>query len=248
MTRIKSLRRRSSPSHNALIFISLQKGPARGLEVLVLKSREAAVNRKTYQNEQRKKGFSTLELLVVMAITLVVAGITLPGMVQTWYGLQLRATAGQVADLMQQARMQAARNNFTVPIRYQVTNGIQQVYADFNQDGAWDVWNNQGAPVREPIRDLARVTAAAGAPNGGAGTPSAYVDTMDISVGAPCDNTCTLAFTPRGLPCNFAACVTPSPSYFVYYFQDGRPDGWAAVLVSKAGRTRVLLWNGTSWK
>lgn len=202
------------------------------------------MRRKTNRRQERKKGFSTLELLVVLAITLVVAGITLPGMVQTWYGLQLRATAGEVADLMQRARMQAARSNVTVSVRYQVTNGIQQVYADYNNDGAWDNWNNQ----REPILDLARVSAAAGAPNGGAGVPSAYVDPMDTSIGQPCDNTCTLSFTPRGLPCNAAACVTPSPSYFVYYFQDGRANGWAAVLVSKAGRTRVLLWNGTSWK
>lgn len=202
------------------------------------------MNWKTTGKQQRKRGFSILELLVVLAITLVVAGIALPGMVQSWYGLQLRATAGEVADLMQRARMQAARANVSpgIPIRYQVSNGMQQVYADLNGNGAWD----QG----EPMLDLARVTAAAGAPNGGSGVPSAYVDTMDTSAGTPCDNTCTLAFSPRGLPCNLVSnvCPTPSPSYFVYYFQDGRPDGWAAVLVSKAGRTRVLIWNGTSWK
>lgn len=202
------------------------------------------MNPKANRRGQRKKGFSTLELLVVVAITLVIAGITLPGMVQSWYGLQLRATAGEVADLMQRARMQAARANISpgIPIRYRVTNGVQQVYADFNNNNAWD--------QAEPIIDLPRITAAAGAPNGGAGAPTAFVDTMDTSAGAPCDNACTLAFSPRGLPCSLAggACPTPSPSYFVYYFQDGRPNGWAAVLVSKAGRTRVLLWNGTSWK
>ena len=202
------------------------------------------MNRKTNRNEQTKRGFSILELLVVVAITLVVAGITLPSMVQTWNDVQLRATAGEVTDLMQRARMQAARANISpgLPIRFRVTNGMQQVYADYNGNNAWD----QG----EPIMDLPRVTAAAGAPNGGAGVPTAFVDTMDTSSGPPCDNTCTLAFSPRGLPCNLVgnACPTPAPSYFVYYFQDGRPNGWAAVLVSKAGRTRVLLWNGTSWK
>ena len=174
------------------------------------------MNCKTSQEKGRKKGFSTLELLVVMAVTLVIAGIAVPGMVQTWYDLQLRASAGQVADLMQQARMTAARANVSpgVPIRYRVTNGMQQVYADINQSTQWDTW-----------------------------TPAN---------GQPCDNTCTLAFSPRGLPCVYTGagnpCTTPSASYFVYYFNDGRPSGWAAVLVSKAGRTRVLLWNGTSWK
>lgn len=194
--------------------------------------------------QSQSRGFSLLELVVVLAIALVIAGITVPGMVQTWYGLQLRASAGEIADLMQRARMQAARSNFIVAVRYQVVSGNQQVYADFNNNGAY---NGNGG---EPLISLARITAAAGAPGGGPGVPSAYIDTMDTSAGAPCDNTCTLGFSPRGLPCNLVggACPTPSPSYFVYYFTDGRPNGWAAVLVSKAGRTRVLMWNGTTWK
>lgn len=197
----------------------------------------------------QSRGFSILELVVVLAIALIIAGITFPGMVQTWYGLQLRASAGEVADLMQRARMQAARSNVIVPVRYQVTGGgqqvFQQVFADLNNNGAWD----KGGATPEPGVDLARIQAAPGAPGGGAGVPSAFIDTMDTSTGAPCDNTCTLAFSPRGLPCNFTAgaCTTPSASYFVYYFTDGRPNGWVAVLVSKAGRTRVLLWNGTTW-
>lgn len=199
--------------------------------------------RNQYRTALRSRGFSLLELVVVLAITLVLAGITVPAAIQTWYGLQLRASAGEVADMMQRARMQAARSNFIVAIRYQVTNGVQQVYADFNNNGAFN--GNSG----EPIMDLARISAANGAPSGGAGVPSAFVDTMDTSTGAPCDNTCTLAFSPRGLPCNLVGgvCNTPAASYFVYYFNDGRPNGWAAVLVSKAGRTRVLLWNGTTW-
>ena len=202
---------------------------------------------KTNSASDRQGGFSTLELVVVMAIALVIAGITFPGMVQTWYGLQLRASTGEVADLMQRARMQAARANINpgLSIRYLVTNGVQQVFVDLNGNGVWD----KGGAAPEPGVDLARITAAAGAPNGGAGVPSAYVDPFDTTAGVPCDNTCTLAFSPRGLPCNFVgnACPTPSPSYFVYYFTDSRPNGWSAVLVSKAGRTRVLMWNGTTW-
>lgn len=203
-----------------------------------------------YRTDRQKKtqtGFSALELVVVSAIILVVAAMTLPNMVQAWYDLQLRSTTAEVADLMQRARMQAARANVSpgVPIRYQVTpNGIQQVYADFNNNGVWD------QALNEPIIDIPKIVAAAGAPGGGVGIPTAYVDTMDTSTGIPCDNTCTLAFSPRGLPCNLigGVCTTPAISYFVYYFRDNRPNGWSAVLVSKAGRTKVLLWNGTSWR
>jgi prepilin-type N-terminal cleavage/methylation domain-containing protein len=210
-----------------------------------------------HSTNQKKKaeGFSILELLVVIAIVGVVAALTVPGMVQTYYDLKLRATAGQVADLMQQARIIAARGNFSpgVAIRYRVTNGVQQVYADVNNDGAWNTWTTpRGVQQTEPIVDLFRFYAAAGAPNGGGGAPPSFVDNMDTSTAQPCDNACTLMFSPRGLPCNYVGnvCSTPSPSYFVYYFQDGRPNGkgWCAVLVSKAGRTKILIWNGTSWK
>lgn len=200
--------------------------------------------RKTDPRSKEQAGLSLLELVVVLAIALIIAGITIPNLVQTWYDLQLRASAGQVADLMQQARLQAARANISpgVPIRYQVLNGMQRVYADLNNNGAFD--------VGEPIIDIPRIAAAAGAPNGGNGQPPAFVDNMDTSVGQPCDNACTLAFSPRGLPCNLVGnvCTTPAASYFVYYFQDNRPNGWAAVLVSKAGRTKALLWNGATWR
>ena len=208
------------------------------------------MNRRSDLKGKGQAGFSVTELVVVIAIVMVVAGLTVPGLVRSWYDLQNRATAAEVADLMQRARMQAARANVTpgIPIRYRVANGIQQVYADFNNNGVWD----QGGLNPEPGMDLPRFTAAASAPNGSGGAPSAFVDNMDTSLGLPCDNTCTLAFSPRGLPCNLVAnnCPTPSPSYFVYYFRDNRPvnPSWCAVLVSKAGRTKVLLWNGQQWR
>ncbi|HVH70547.1 MAG TPA: prepilin-type N-terminal cleavage/methylation domain-containing protein [Candidatus Dormibacteraeota bacterium] len=195
---------------------------------------------RTNRKKQGQTGFSILELVVVIVITLVVAGITVPSAVQTWQNMQLRAASAQVADLMQHARLQAARTNTTIPIRYQLANGMQQVYLDYNNNGVWD-------QQTEPLIIIPKMTAAAGAPNGGAGAPTAYVD--PTSPGQPCDNTCTLAFSPRGLPCNLVgvACTTPAASSFVYYFQNGN-NGWSAVLVSKAGRTKALVWNGTSWR
>jgi prepilin-type N-terminal cleavage/methylation domain-containing protein len=191
-------------------------------------------------------GFTLVELTVTLAIILIVAGIAIPNMMQAWADMELRSVASQVADLMQQARMRAAKNNATYPIRYQVTNGVQQVYIDLNNNSAWD----NAAPNPEPIIDLPRsIALTASAPNGNTGaTP--YVFTADTTSGTPYTNTDILAFSPRGLPCNYdspPACTTPTASYFVYYFQDSRPNSWAAVLVTKAGRTKVLTWNGSSW-
>jgi Tfp pilus assembly protein FimT len=202
---------------------------------------------KTSHWGKRQAGFTILEITVALAIMMIVAGIAIPNLIQAWSDMELRSTASQVADLMQQARMRAAKNNATYPVRYQVSNGVQQVYIDLNNNSAWD----NVAPNPEPIIDLPRqITLTAAAPNGTGGQPSAYVFTADTTSGTPYSNTTILAFSPRGLPCNYGSpptCTTPSSTYFVYYFQDARPNGWAAVLVTKAGRTKTLTWNGSGW-
>jgi len=194
----------------------------------------------------RQAGFSILELVIVVAIMLIVGAMVIPNAVQAWYDMNLRSSAAEVSDFFQRGRILAAKNNATYPVRFQTNNGVQQAYIDFN--------NNSSLDAGEPYLDLPRsITAASGAPSGGSGQPSAYTLVGDTTSGTPYDNTNTLAFTPRGLPCNYdtstspATCTTPASTYFVYYFQDARPNGWSAVLVTKAGRSKVLLWNGSSW-
>ena len=188
-------------------------------------------------------GFSLPELCVVVLIALIIAAIAIPNAITAWYDMQLRSASSEVASLMQQTRMLAAKKNATYSIRYSVLNGVQRIFIDLNNNGTLD--------AGEPYIDLGRqIIAAAGAPSGGSGLPTPYVLTGDTTSGTPCDNTCILAFSPRGLPCNYTnppTCSTPSASYFVYYFQDSRPNGWTAVYVTKAGRSKSLLWNGTSW-
>jgi type II secretory pathway pseudopilin PulG len=199
---------------------------------------------RTSRSGMRQGGFTILEITIALAIMMIVAAIAIPNMMQIWSDMELRATGTQAADLMQLARMRAAKNNATYPVRYQVSGGVQQIYIDLNNNGALD--------NLEPVIDLPRqITLTAGPPNGTGGQPSAYVYTADTTSGTPYSNTDILAFSPRGLPCNYdtpPTCSTPSPTYFVYYFQDARPNGWAAVLVTKAGRTKTLTWNGSSWR
>jgi prepilin-type N-terminal cleavage/methylation domain-containing protein len=195
------------------------------------------------QQDSSEGGFSMVEVTVVLLVVLIIAAIALPNMIQAWYDIQLRGSASQVADLMQQARMLAAKNNATYSVRFQIANGVQRAYIDRNNNGVLD--------AGEPYIDLGRqIVSAAGAP-GGNGQPTPYALPGDTSVGNPCDNTCVIAFSPRGLPCNYTTpptCTTPAASYFVYYFQDARPNGWSAVAITKAGRSKALLWNGAIWR
>ena len=193
--------------------------------------------------DERMRGFTLLELMLVATLIVVIAAFSVPKLIQFWQDWQLRSAAAEVADLTQQARMNAARANATDPVRFQMNGGLQQVYIDLN--------NNSALDANEPYIDLPQsVTGASGAPNGGGGQPSAYTLVGDTSSGTPFDNSNVIAYSPRGLPCNYSSsvCATPAASYFVFYFKDSRTNDWAAVLVTKSGRSKVLMWNGGSWK
>jgi prepilin-type N-terminal cleavage/methylation domain-containing protein len=188
------------------------------------------------------RGFSLIETLIVVTIALTVSAMAIPKFTQVWYGAQLRSATAGVASTMQQARMAAARSNSTYPVRYRINGGLQEVYIDYNNNSAWD--------SGEPLTTMPKsIVAASGAPTGASGQPTAYTLAWDTTSGTPFSNTNTLAYSPRGLPCNYVSgtCATPAASYFVYYFQDIRAGGWSAVLVTKSGRSKTMIWNGGSW-
>ena len=187
-------------------------------------------------------GFSLTEIIVVLAIVMALAGVAFPIFSKISYNIRLKSAATNISGLMQQARIQAARQNAVYTIAIPTTGG--QACIDLNRDGTCQSTD----PV---IRFNSNITPAAAAPDGTGGTPSPYVLAGDNS-GTSYDNATTLGYSPRGLPCAYASstCSTPAASYFVYYLKDARPDGttgWAAVVVTRTGRTKSYTWNGASW-
>jgi prepilin-type N-terminal cleavage/methylation domain-containing protein len=195
----------------------------------------------------RARGFSLIELLIVVFIVLVIGAIVIPNVLLAVTNLKLRASAGDLSGLMQQARILAAKNNATYAILYGTRNGAQIAYVDLNGNGAYD--------VGEPLVEFSGTTVpAAGAPSGGGGQPPAYVLAGDTGAGSY-DNTSTLGYTGRGLPCKYdttttpPTCSTPPALYFVYYLTDTRTTqpGWAGIVVTKSGRCKIVMWNGAAW-
>jgi Tfp pilus assembly protein FimT len=192
-------------------------------------------------------GFSLMELLIVVFVVMAIAAIVIPNVLLAVSNVRLRASAGDLAGLMQQARIMAAKNNTTYAVRYGTLNGAQIAYVDLNGNSAF----NAG----EPLMQFSGTTVpAAGTPTGSGGQPSAYVLVGDTGSGSY-DNTNTLGYTGRGLPCNYdtstnpATCSTPAAKYFAYYLTItavGRTS-WAAVVVTKGGRSKIATWNGSTW-
>jgi Tfp pilus assembly protein FimT len=185
-------------------------------------------------------GFSVLELVIVCAVALCLAAIMTPEFMRISYDIRLKSAATNLSALMQQARILAARKNkiYTIVI----PTGGGEACVDLDLSTTCD----SGEPV---IMFNTNISPASAAPTG---TPSAYALVGDTTAPTPYDNATTLGYSARGLPCAYVSgtCSTPSATYFVYYLMDARPNGntgWAAVVVTRTGRTKTVTWNGSSW-
>src|ERR1700694_1529698 len=201
---------------------------------------------KSWMRRGSMHGFSLMELLIVLFVVMVIAAIAVPNVLLAVSNIRLRASAGALSGLMQEARILAAKNNTTYEILYGTRSGARIAYIDLNGNGSFD--------VGEPLMQFSGTTVpASGAPSG-SGQPSLYVLAGDTGTGSE-DNTKHLGYTGRGLPCNYdttttpATCSTPAAKYFDYYLTDTRVGGagWAAVVVTKGGRTQIVTWNGGAW-
>lgn len=189
-------------------------------------------------------GFTLLEIMIVLSVILIMGAIAVPMYLNMVYSVRLRSAASNLSGFIQRARITAAKNNAIYAIGYRPVAGAEEAYIDLNLSGTYD--------AGEPLLTFSpTITPATGAPNGTAGAPSAFVLVGD-SAGTTYDNATTLAYSPRGLPCAYVAgnCATPAAGYFVYYLRDQRPSsvGWAAVVVTRSGRSKIMTWNGTAWQ
>lgn len=176
------------------------------------------------------RGFSMIELLVVMAIAVVVAALATPAILQTVRTYRVGTAANEVSNILQRTRYEALRSNSAVGCRPVQVSGRWYVYIDLNNNNAMD-------PTEPRIVLPATVEFLAEAD-----VPS--VDSMGL--GATRVPAGLIQFDGRGMV-NFGG--NPPATLLVFFGNRNRPgDGYRAVSLTPTGRTKT--WKaaeGTTW-
>ena len=197
----------------------------------------------------RQTGFTTVELVVVVAIILIVAGLATPGIMQMVHSARLLGVGSDLSGLIQQDRIRSVQDDRSYSIYVNAAAGTTPPtgYIDLKQNGAIAL----GDPEMVMPAEVTLV-AAASAPNT-ANLKTQLLPALSPVVpqdAAPASGT-PITFSPRGLPCTPAshACSGAglAPAAYWAFFEDTKTTNWEAITVSPAGRIQKWIYSGGSW-
>lgn len=202
----------------------------------------------------KQRGFSLVEMVVVVSILLVVAAIAVPSMMEAMYDMRLRNSANNLAGLMQQARMMAIHDNTYYPVKSVVNGGNTIFFVDTTALSA--------SPSR-----IANTSYNSSFPTLqlGTGINKTFTNPDTAGTSKPWNFTAMALSTkpmwgPMGMPCAMSSgrCVTSSTGAsgsftagYMIILTDNRTfgsHGYMSVTASPGGRVSVWRWTGSAWQ
>jgi prepilin-type N-terminal cleavage/methylation domain-containing protein len=196
----------------------------------------------TYSATDKRKnarGFSLLELVVVMAIMLVLAVLSVPWVLKINSDLSLRYMATNLNGLLQSARMTAIRKNdyYTVQSTSLPTGG-SGYYVHLH--GASYTSGDPVLPIGSQM--TIHLGAGSGAPN-----ESTFLSNLNFTVNSGSEFP---SFNARGLPCFASAntCPQTGGQGFVFFLTNATISGdysWGAVAITPSGRMQIWTCDGS---
>jgi prepilin-type N-terminal cleavage/methylation domain-containing protein len=187
------------------------------------------VTTKPANRARTARGFSVVELVVVLAIILVLSSIAIPSLQSSLRTYRISSAASSLSALLQRARFEAIRHNTLISVRTAVVAGDTVVYVDLKGNSIFDPTD----PAVTQTTDIQFIAAGGSVPGpASTGFPTAVTPAWPI------------IFDARG------ALNTPAAIPAICYL--GNPAGpnvfYSAVTVSQMGQ--IKAWTapaGGSW-
>jgi prepilin-type N-terminal cleavage/methylation domain-containing protein len=187
------------------------------------------VTTKPANRARTARGFSVVELVVVLAIILVLSSIAIPSLMSSMRTYRISSSASSLSALLQRARFEAIRQNKVMNVRTKVVGGNTAVYIDLNNNSQMD----PDEPMLMQTSDIQFMAAGGSVPGpASTGFPTAVTPAWPI------------IFDTRG------TLNTPAAIPVIYYL--GNPAGpnvfYSAVTVTQMGQ--IKAWTapaGGSW-
>jgi Tfp pilus assembly protein FimT len=180
---------------------------------------------------QTTRGFSLVELVIVVAFALILSAIAMPAMKRTLRGYQMNDAANQVAGIVKFTRFEAIRRNSPVTCvnTQNGANGPATIWSDDNGDNV-----AQSTEKQILLSSSTNLQPAGAVPN--TGGLAAAVGAGALTAINPTNGNIT--FDQRGA-------VVP-PGLYVFYVGNSATanDGYRAVIILPSGSIQVWTYNG----
>jgi prepilin-type N-terminal cleavage/methylation domain-containing protein len=183
---------------------------------------------------KKRRGFTLLELMIVLAVILILGTLTVPRMITAVNDISLRYVATDLSGLLQSARMQAVR-----------TNVSQSVMAGTQPDGTPMYYIDKSTAVAysagDPILPISKKVTVWRGSGSGAPNETTFIAGLNFQVDPAAD---APSFSARGLPCiGVAPCVPILGQGFVMFVSQPGIVGntpWAAVVVNPSAHVQIF--------
>jgi prepilin-type N-terminal cleavage/methylation domain-containing protein len=212
-----------------------------------MKSKSPSASTKKFRSAER--GFSLIELLIVVSIIVISAAVAIPTMATVIRMVRLNGAGSSYADLLQQARIRAVRDDkyYSVVTTAPTTGMPATAFLDLASSGSYAAGDPR-MTFPEGVAPLATGSAPGVSALKTLFLPSGTTAQNSVNTTAPGPT-----FGPRGLPCNpvtasgYTTCLYQTPTSFMTFLQNSEGGAVEAVTVTPAGRIREWSYTSSAW-
>ena len=190
------------------------------------------------------RGFSVVELLIVVAIVLVIAALAIPGIQNTLATMAVRNTMGQMSGIAQSCRSLAVRRSRTKTLHVVTMQNRAVLFTQTCESAGCTA--NFDARVNAEDQALYLPT---GFEVASSSDVPGELDPATIWGNSSTVGTKDVTFNARGLPCDLSTLPCGAPRGFIVYFKYaalGSKPRYVALTVSPAGRIKTFSWNDSN--